>query len=134
MFNPFPHLLYLGPFFVPTLLRLAASLTLVYMTARLMRERSRLRATALPVVGKAPAWLAWILGIVLLFVAFLLFVGLGTQWAAIVAMLIALKQLLLPKRWDSIRILSRDASALLFVLALALLFTGAGAFGFDLPL
>ena len=134
MANPFPQLFFLYPFFIPTFLRFVVSITLVHVTYRLVRERERIQRTPLPLVGRAPAWLVWTSACITLFVAFCLFVGYGTQWAAIATAIIALKQVLLPKRFGELRILSRDAACLLFFLSISLLFSGAGAFALDMPL
>jgi len=57
-----------------------------------------------------------------------------TQGAAIVGMIIGLKLTIFARRYPDVIPLSAGAGALLFVICLSLLFFGAGAFAFDLPL
>jgi hypothetical protein len=79
-------------------------------------------------------WLVWLYALVSFGTAGLLFVGLWTQAAAIVGILLSLKHGLAPRKYSAIIPLSRAAFLLLFVICLSLLVTGAGALAFDLPL
>jgi uncharacterized membrane protein YphA (DoxX/SURF4 family) len=60
--------------------------------------------------------------------------GFGTQAAAIVGMIIALKYLCLGRSYENIRPLARSSYILLFIICLTLLISGAGPLGMDLPL
>ena len=134
MLNPFPSLLVYS-FFVPALLRISASIVFIYMAQYLSRERTKVAALRnVPVVGKIPEWMVWVSVVITTVVAFCLFIGFMTQWAAIVGMLIALKHGLATKKYTPVLPLSRGAYVLLFILCLSLLFSGAGALAFDLPL
>ena len=133
MLNPFPQLLIFG-FFVPTLFRLVVTLTLLYATQYLWRNRAQLATLSVPVFGTVRAWMIWLGAGILVLDAFFLFIGLETQWAAIVAAIAALKYVLLPARYESARPFSRAAALFLFVICISLLFTGAGAYALDLPL
>ena len=85
-------------------------------------------------VGNAPAWLIVVAGIITFLDGFALFVGFGTQIAAIIGMVIALKHLVLSRRYDALQLLPSSTFFLLFLMCLCLLITGAGPYGFDLPL
>ncbi len=133
MLNPFPQLLIFS-FFVPTLLRLTVTLTLLFAAQHVWRNRRNIESMRLPIVGQVREWMIWLIAAVLIADAFFLFIGLGTQWAAVVGALAALKYALLPARYDAVRPLSRGTAALLFIICVSLLLSGAGAFAFDLPL
>ena len=133
MLNPFPHLLVYS-FYAPTLLRLAASLTLLYAASLYWKEKRKLIGLRVPIVGTFRAWMWWVSIIVCTLVALCLFVGYETQIAAIAGMIIALKHLWAQKYVGQYLALSRVASILLFVICLSLLFSGAGAMALDLPL
>jgi uncharacterized membrane protein YphA (DoxX/SURF4 family) len=133
MLNPFPQLLFLG-FFVPTILRVAAAVALGYSAWRITSERAALSKADLPIIGTPPVALIWISGAVTMLVAAALFFGYGTQVAAILGGIISLKYAFIPKRLVHFSPLSRSAYLLLFVICLALLVSGAGAFAMDVPL
>ena len=133
MLNPFPHLL-IYSFYVPTLLRLTATLVFIYIAYRIIRTKETVQSTELPFVGHAQGWMVWFSAIITILVAFFLFIGLGTQWAAIAAMVIALTHAFLAKKHAALLPLSRGAYMLLFVICLSLLISGAGAFASDIPL
>jgi len=133
MLNPFPSLLVYG-FFTPTLLRVAVAIYFVYIAQFLAREEKKLEAIRVPLVGQMRAWMVWLSVVVTTLVAFCLFVGYETQWAAIVGMLISLKHLYGTRKYASYLPLSRGTYILLFIICLSLLYSGAGAMAFDLPL
>jgi hypothetical protein len=133
MLNPFPSLLIYG-FFVPTLFRLTATIVLLIGLQQIWRVRTSATSITAPVIGRIRPWMLWLGMCILLADAFFLFVGLETQWAAIVAALAALKWALLPGRYDTLRPISRAAAWLFLVVCISLLFSGAGALAFDLPL
>ena len=69
-----------------------------------------------------------------LLVALGLLLGFYTQVAAILGVIICLKVLLVKRGLRHVSPLSHLGYALLALICLSLLFTGAGAFAFDLPL
>jgi uncharacterized membrane protein YphA (DoxX/SURF4 family) len=132
MLNPFPSLL-IFIFFVPTILRIVAAVTLLYVAVRLIRSRRALASVSFPLIGKAPAQLVAVSALVTALVALCLFLGYATQWAAIVGAIISFKQAVLAKRYPALP-LPRSTYVLLGIICLTLLFSGAGALAFDLPL
>ena len=133
MLSLFPGLLYLAPL-ATTLVRVAAGLSLLYMAYQFVLLRGEIARTKVVLVGHVPQWLT-LFGALVIFVAgILLCVGLYTQAAAIVGMIVGLKHVIFARKYPHIMPLSAGAGALLFVICLSLLFSGAGAFAFDLPL
>ena len=137
MLNPFPHLLLTGgsyAFFIPTLLRITASLTFVYVLGYFWNEKAKLMGLRVPIVGALREWMFWVSMILGAVVAACLFVGYETQIAAILGMLMVLKHMWAHRFMGQYLPLSRIACVLLFVICLSLLFSGAGAVALDLPL
>lgn len=133
MLNPFPHLLDYS-FFVPTLLRTTAAVCLIFISQHLYRTRASIEEVRLPIVGKPRGWMVQASAAVTLITAFFLFVGLYTQWAAIVGTIIALKHTFGAKHYSAVIPFSRSTNILLAILCFSLLFLGAGALGFDIRL
>lgn len=133
MLSLFPGLLYLAPL-ATALLRIAAGFALLYTSYEFVRTREVIAHTKVMIVGHIPEWLT-LLGALIIFVSgALLVIGLYTQAVAIVGMILALKHMVFARRYPQIMPLSSGAGALLFIICLSLLFSGAGAFAFDLPL
>jgi uncharacterized membrane protein YphA (DoxX/SURF4 family) len=133
MLSLFPGILFLAPFSA-TILRFGAGISFMYIGYSLLVRRGELSTVRLPLIGHPPLWLIWITGLITLLDGLALFVGYGTQAAAILGMLIALKHLSLSGRWSTVRPVARSTYLLLFLICLTLLISGAGPFGFDLPL
>ncbi len=133
MLNPFPHFLVYS-FFVPMLLRFAVSLAFIFISYRVVSNRKAITALTLPLIGHAREWMIFASASLTMLVAFFLFIGYATQWMALTAMLLALKYALLPKRYNAVRPLSRDAFWFILVICFTLLISGAGAFASDIPL
>jgi uncharacterized membrane protein YphA (DoxX/SURF4 family) len=135
MLSIFPGILFLAPLAV-TLLRVTAGLTMLYASYRLFDKRGTLSRIKFPIIGH-PATGLLVFGALATFViGGLLFVGLYTQVAAILGVLGALKYgfYYWYADYSPAMPLSIGTSILLAVICLALIFTGAGAFAFDLPL
>ncbi len=133
MLSMFPGILYLAPFSA-TILRFGAGLAFIYIGYALLMERRAITKIHISVIGHPSGALVWAAGIITMLDGFALFLGFGTQLAAIIGMLIALKHLSLWGRYASIRPLARSTYMLIFIICLTLLITGAGPLGFDLPL
>jgi len=129
----FPYLLNYQ-FFATTLIRVAAALALFYASYHYAITRDEIKRTKVVIAGHIPQWLSLFGALVIFVAAVLLFVGLYTQAAAIVGMIIGLKHMTFARRYPAIMPLSAIAGALLFIMCLSLLLSGAGAFAFDLPL
>lgn len=133
MLSLFPHILYLAPFSA-TLLRLGGGLAFIYVGYILLTRRDAITQIDLPLVGHPAVALVWISGILTMLDGFALFAGYSTQLAAIVGIIIAIKHISLSSTYESLRPLPRSTYALLALICLTLIITGAGPYGFDLPL
>ena len=132
-FNPFPEL-FTYAYFVPTLLRVLVAFYFFSIAWHLVRERSGLAQVSLPIVGKVPPWLMWVSATLTALVAAALATGLGVQWAALAGVTLVTKHLSFWSRLAPIHPYPRSTYILLGVICVALLFLGAGALAFDLPL
>lgn len=132
MLSLFPQLFFLSPF-VPTLLRISAGLAFLLIAWNHYGRRHDLAAERFILVGGG-MWIPVIAALVELLVAAGLILGVYTQAIAIAAALLALKQYVWRKRYPHFFPLPRSSSALLFVMCLSLIITGAGALALDLPL
>ena len=133
MLNPFPQLLMFG-FFVPTLIRTTVAAVFVYLALTHFKTKKDV-AHSLPFKSNEVA--VWAVGIAILIelgIAGTLFFGAYTQIAALLAALGSIKALALKRRFPALYPLAGLAYALLAVMAISIIFTGAGAFAFDLPL
>lgn len=132
MLSLFPQILFLAPLGI-SLLRVAAGIAFLSLAYWHLGKKNDLRRVEFIVVGKG----AWIVYTAILFEAVTgaaLFAGYATQLAAIFGALMALKSLIWRKRYPQFFPLDRAASALLLVICLSLIVSGAGGFAFDLPL
>jgi uncharacterized membrane protein YphA (DoxX/SURF4 family) len=133
MLSLFPQLLFLAPL-ATTLIRVAAGLMFVFIAWRMISTRDEISATKVIIIGHVRPWMVWLSAAITIVVGILLVVGLWTQAAAIVGMLISLKHGLGVRSYSDILPLAGSGYFLLFVICFALLFSGAGAYAFDLPL
>lgn len=133
MLSLFPQLLWLAPY-SSTLLRLGIGISFFYAGYLVMVRREEFAKIRIPVIGNPAIWMLWISGLVTAVDGFAIFIGFGTQLAAMIGLLIALKHALLPRRFDALRPLPRSTSLLLILMCLALVVSGAGHLGFDLQL
>lgn len=133
MLSLFPQILWLAPFSL-TLLRFGTGISFIYVGYILIARRIELSKIQLPIIRHPALWMLWVSGIITELIGLALLVGYGTQLAAIVGMIIALKHVSLSKRYGALRPLARSTYMLLFLMCLSLLISGAGPFGFDLPL
>ncbi len=132
MLSLFPEILFLAPMGV-ALLRITAGLTFLslgYWRTRKLHELSHVR---FPFVGSG-TWLVVVLICIEGATGAALLVGHFAQLAAIFGALLALKYLVWCKRFPQFFPLERSTHALLFIICLSLIVSGAGAFAFDLPL
>ena len=133
MLSLFPGILYLAPFSA-TLLRFGAGIAFIYIGYQLIVRRDAIHKITLPLIGRPPIALVWVTGLITALDGFALFAGYCTQAAAILGMIIALKHLCLSGRWVTVRPVAGSTYALLILICLTLLISGAGPLGFDLPL
>lgn len=133
MLNPFPSLLVYS-FFVPTLLRTTVAVAFFYIAYYLGREEKKFVGVKIPIVGTMRSWMVWVSVIVSALVALCLLIGFETQWAALVGILIMSKHLWATRSYAKYLPFTCITYTLLLIICLSLLFSGAGAFAFDLPL
>ena len=133
IFSVFPGLFFLAPFSA-TLLRIAAAYAFLYIANDLVQRRHAMILERFPIVGNPRPWMVWKSATIATIVGCMLAVGLYTQVAAIVGMIISLKCIVFARSHASVMPLSRGTAVLLFIICTSLLFTGAGAVAFDLPL
>lgn len=137
MVNPFPTLLIFS-FFAPTVLRITVSIFFLSLGVTYVTKKRVANEELLSRYLKSGSYLtSWVLGLGYLAIGSLLFFGLLTQIAALLAMIESLCALFLKNRKSELAILvpySESTYTLLAVVSFVLLFLGAGAFAIDLPL
>ncbi len=131
--NPFPNLL-IYSFFVPTLLRVVAAIYFILIAHSVLRQSAAFEATSFPLIGRPKKWMVSLSAALTLLIAFLLFVGLQTQWAAVAALCVVVKHILFLKNYPTIRPFTTATYVLLGALCFTLLISGAGLFAFDVRL
>ena len=133
MLSIFPQILFLAPFSA-TILRLGAGFAFMYIGYSLLVQREEITTMRLPLIGHPLIWMVWTSGIITALNGFALILGLGTQLAAVLGMIIAIKHISLSSMYESFRPLARSSYLLLILICFTLLVTGAGPMGIDLPL
>jgi uncharacterized membrane protein YphA (DoxX/SURF4 family) len=131
MLNTFPGLLL--PFLAPTLLRVAVAIVFFYIAYQQWSKREAIATTPYPkqiLQGPAVAWLAIVTGIA---IGLSLLFGYYTQVAALAGFALSLP-VIFWKHDPNMFPLSRSTWALLCVVCLSLILSGAGAYAQDLPL
>jgi hypothetical protein len=114
MLSLLPEVLFLGAF-AATLIRISLAVMFAYNAwINVSKEDAAVRTFAIIEIATAAA----------------LFIGAWTQAFALAAVLIGVIALVLPQ----FRVWPRSTVALMIIMALTLVVTGAGAFAFDLPL
>jgi uncharacterized membrane protein YphA (DoxX/SURF4 family) len=132
MLSVFPHILFLSPFSA-TLLRAAAGIIFLMLAWNHCTRRKELSDVPFIVVGRG-GWIPLLASTLETLVGIALIAGVYTQVAALVGALLALKSFVWHRQYPQFFPLSRTTAALLFVICVSLLVTGAGPFAFDLPL
>ena len=132
MLSLFPQLLFLAPFST-TLLRVSAGIVILLVAWIHVSKREELSHIDFFVIGRGP-WIPIVAAILEFAIAAALIAGIYAQLAALLGALAALKSLIWKSRFGGFFPLPQSTSALLFVICLSLVFSGAGIFAFDLPL
>jgi len=134
MLNPFPELLTFG-LMAPFALRIVAGFLYIQFGFHKLTKKKEEKSAFFTSIGLRPGMLfVWIIGLIELIGGIMLLAGFYTQIAAIALSIIMLGavciKLFKPNK------LPGDLSffILLFVVTLSFVFSGAGAFAFDLPL
>lgn len=129
----FPQLLFLGPMFVPFVLRIGAAIAFALLAYHLYTNRAEVAAEPFPIIGTPGAIIAWFSVSFTTLLALALATGFYTQGAAILGCLAAIKAWVWTKRYSVIFPAGRTAYFLLALVCLVLIATGAGAFAIDKP-
>ena len=132
MLSLFPQLLFLTPL-APTILRLSVGVIFVLMAWDFFERREELGRLHYIVLGKGE-WIPIISALVAAIIGAGLIGGIYTQASALLGALFALKALVWRRRYATFFVHSATTDWLLLVICVSLIFTGAGAFAFDLPL
>ena len=134
MLNPFPSLLDYH-FLAFTLLRLGASCIFFYLSWFHLKHRAEVANELTPILSRGVVKIILPLYLLVeLVIALGLFFGFWTQIAALLGLIICLKILIMRRGLRALGPLAHSTYALVALICLALLMTGAGAFAFDLPL
>lgn len=134
MLNPFPELLTYS-LLAPLLLRLVVGFIFVDLgLLKLRGEKSRWIAVFETLHLKPADFFVPLYAALQIIGGILLIIGLWTQVAALMFVIFTGTELYI--EWKAKEVLKRDLVfyLLLFIISLSLLFTGAGAFAFDIPL
>ena len=132
MLSVFPQILFLAPLSA-TLLRLAVALTFAYIAWMQLKRGDELARIRFPIVGGG-MWIVWFSVVTEGAIALALLLGIFSQAAALLGLVAALKYVFWKKYAPAAVPITRGVGLLLAVICLSLIFTGAGAFAFDLPL
>jgi hypothetical protein len=132
MLSLFPQILFLSPLSA-TLLRITAGLVFAYLAYFHFSNKRAAAEELSTLIGGAGAILI-LYCLIEALIALFLIIGLWTQAAALLGFVIAAKVLLIRRSLKELKPLSQLSYALLAVICLSILVTGAGPFAFDLPL
>ena len=134
MLNPFPSLLVYA-FFAPAILRLGVAVMFFYLSWFHFKHRADVGAELAPILSHGVVKIILPLYILLeILVGLGLFLGFWTQIAALIGLIICLKILIVRRSLRGLGPLSHATYALVALICFSLLFLGAGAYAFDLPL
>lgn len=132
MINTFPDLLTFS-FFAPTIIRMAAGLVFLYVAFAQWKRVEEIAHMRFPLVG-AGAWIGWISIFFHAGIGAMIVCGFYTQIAALVGIAGLIKSFFLLTWYPRLIPMNRISLLLLVAICLSLLFSGAGAFAYDLPL
>jgi uncharacterized membrane protein YphA (DoxX/SURF4 family) len=133
MLNPFPEFLTYG-ILAPALIRITLGCVLIYLASLHYRDRHEVSSILRPLMGKLAKGIGYYFASIEVIVGILLIAGAWTQIAALVVAALCLKSLILRPHLRGITPLSRTSYALMCVMSLSLLLSGAGGMAFDIPL
>lgn len=134
MLNPFPTLLTYS-LLAPTIIRVGIGLVMLGLGYQhLFSKREKLVTNLIPKWGAWTAFLVWYLGLTELIIGIFILTGFLTQAAAIGGILLSLNLINWKESLPSLVPYSKIFYLLLITGFLSLLFSGAGAFAFDIPL
>jgi len=132
MLNLFP-ILWLTPFGHFILRTVVGGILLALAILHIRQFRTFAPKLRLPVIHNGYITLTTFI-IVEIVVSVLFILGIWTQLAALLTLSLSLKTLMWHKRFPEGSVYSKSTYLLIFAASLSLLVTGAGPFGYDLPL
>jgi uncharacterized membrane protein YphA (DoxX/SURF4 family) len=132
MLNQFPQLLAYS-FFAPLIIRVGVGCALLYMAYTHAKHREAIAQIDFPLVGKSRSIVAISCAFFVLVGGMFIF-GWHTQIAAVLAIVVCIKSLIVARRYPELVPYQRATLLLLIVMSVSLLLSGAGARAFDLPL
>ncbi len=132
MLTTFPDLLVLG-FFAPTIIRIAVALSFVSIAYLQWKRHTELSEIKFPIIGRSSWWVSVSILLHVALASAMLF-GYYTQIAALIGMVVFIKQAIFAKRYPRAVPLCRGEYVLLVFMCFSLLISGAGALAYDLPL
>jgi len=133
MLSFFPQILFLAPY-SSTILRLTSGLFFVYIGYQMCIRRAEFTRVEVPIIGTLSVWMIWFSAIATILDGLALIAGFGTQLAAIIGMIIAIKHFALSQKYEMIRPVARTTYVVLFIICICLLLSGAGPYAIDYPL
>lgn len=133
MLNPFPELLVYG-ILAPFIIRLALGFALLYLSVLHYRNKRQIAELLRPSIGRLAGGVGPTVAVFEVASGVALVAGAWTQIAALLACVLMLKPLFLKSHLQGLSPYSHGTYAILFMMALSLLLSGAGAFAFDIPL
>lgn len=134
MTNPFPELLAFG-LLAHTLLRITLAAFMLKLGSSKFAHEHKPVAEFFESLGFKPSHgYIKVLGAVELIVGGMLLIGILTQIAAFITAIITFISLVITTRHPEVKLRKSSDYVLLFVIAISLVFTGAGLIAIDLPL
>ncbi len=132
--NPFPNFLSYA-FFAPFLLRVLLALIFIEFGYSKLTTDKKTKIAFFEKIGLRPGtFFTYLFAFIELVVGVMLLAGFYTQIAALVALSILAGTLSIKQKYPTLLKSEARYYFLLFVIALTLLFTGAGAYSLDIPL
>lgn len=132
MLNIFP-IQFLAPF-AYMILRIGIGFVLFVLGVRHLRNRFTLRDAFTFRFFPYGLFFTWYLAIVEMVVGIMYLLGLFTQIAAIITILMSLKFLIMHRKFSHPLVPSRLTYFFILIVSVSLLITGGGVLGFDLPI
>ncbi len=117
-----------------TALRVCIAIIFIHLSVTHVKNRQSLAEVFTTPLFPFPSFIVWYLVSIELTIGILMFLGLFTQIAALLSMLLSLKCIVMHARFTHPLIPSRLFFTLLFFASLLLFITGAGAVAIDLPI
>lgn len=132
MLSLFPQILFLAPLGT-MLLRVSVALAFLYIAYVQFKRRKEIGQIKFPIVGSGTFW-ADISAVVIAALGIALLIGYATQLVALLGLITSIKHGVFARRYPRAVPLCRLEYFFMAIICISLIFSGAGAFAFDLPL